>query len=81
MLSLNLTRSENELLSRIIDMPGITVRILRSAMYQLKKRTGQCITTTCKRKALPNEVRCEHCQRLNRQYATAHHKKDKVNEE
>ena len=81
MLAMNLTRVENEILARILEMPGLTTRILRSAMYRLRKQSGLCITTGCRRNALPNEARCEHCQSLNRLYATTHRKKEKKTNE
>lgn len=72
---MNLTRAENEILARILDIPGLTLHVLKSAMYRLRKQSGKCITAGCGKESLPNKVRCEHCQELNRQYASNHRRR------
>lgn len=65
MSRLVLTPQENSLAIRIMQMEGVTLRILRKVIYLVRKRDGKCIEDGCPRDAVVGQARCEHHRKMN----------------
>jgi len=54
------SNEENALAMRIMQMEGVTLRIIRKVVYLIRKRSGMCIEDGCPREAVVGQSRCEH---------------------
>jgi hypothetical protein len=69
MLSNHCTKLENALLARVLELPGLTTKILCLALYRLRKSQGLCVITGCPNKRIDGQARCVKHQQKNREYA------------
>lgn len=63
-MSRKVSKEASKLADRIVRLEGVTIAVLKLAIYRLKVKTGLCIHDTCPRPAVDGGVRCEKHRQL-----------------